>query len=91
MATQVSPIVNRRITFPQDSRPIVQLLLLHSMILGVVFGIRMYTNPPIPSWAPYASGLLLVLLIQIASTSFAGGVETLFSEAEAEARWMVTT
>jgi polyisoprenyl-phosphate glycosyltransferase len=91
----------------------VSCVLLLSMVLGVVFGIRMYTNLAIPGWATYTSGLLLVLLIQIASTSFslvfllintrlnmtfvpardsrifAEGVETLWSQAEAEARWMV--
>jgi hypothetical protein len=40
------------------------------MVLGVVFGIRKSTNLPIPGWATYTSSLLLVLLIQIASTSF---------------------
>jgi polyisoprenyl-phosphate glycosyltransferase len=91
----------------------VSCVTLLSMVLGLVFGIRMYTNLAIPGWATYTSGLLLVLLIQIASTSFslvfllintrlnmtfvpardyrifAEGVETLWSQAEAEARWMV--
>jgi polyisoprenyl-phosphate glycosyltransferase len=91
----------------------VSCVLLLSLVLGVVFGIRMYTNLAIPGWATYTSGLLLVLLIQIASTSFslvfllintrlnmtfvpardyrifAEGVETLWSQTEAEARWMV--
>ena len=91
----------------------VSCVLLLLMVLGVVFGIKLYTNLAIPGWATFTSGLLLVLLIQIASTSFslvfllintrlnmtfvpardyrifAEGVETLWSQAEAEARWMV--
>jgi hypothetical protein len=83
------------------------------MVSGAGFDIRTSTNLPIPDWATYTPGLLLVLLIQIASTSFSlvfllintrlnmtfvvarayrifgEGVETLWSQAEAEARWMV--
>ena len=44
--------------------------LLLAMVLGAVFGIRLYTNLAIPGWATYTSGLLLVLMIQVASISF---------------------
>ena len=91
----------------------VSCVLLLCSVLGVVFGIKFYTNLAIPGWATFTSGLLLVLLIQIASTSFslvfllintrlnmtfvpardyrifAESVETIWSQAEAEARWMV--
>jgi hypothetical protein len=91
----------------------VSCVLLLSMVLGVVCGIKMYTNLAIPGWATFTSGLLLVLLIQIASTSFslvfllintrlnmtfipardyrifAESDETLWSQAEGEAKWMV--
>ena len=88
----------------------VSCVLLLLMVLGVVFGIKMYTNLAIPGWATFTSGLLLwSCLIQIASDRFslvfllintrlnmtfvpardyrifAGGVETLWSQAEAEA------
>jgi glycosyltransferase involved in cell wall biosynthesis len=77
----------------------VSCVLLLSMVLGVVFGIRMFTNFAIPGWATYTSGLLLVLLINTRSNMtfvpardyriFAEGVETLWSQAETKARWMV--
>jgi glycosyltransferase involved in cell wall biosynthesis len=77
----------------------VSCVLLLSMVLGVVFGIRMFTNLAIPGWATYTSGLLLVLLINTRSNMtfvpardyriFAEGVETLWSQAETKARWMV--
>jgi glycosyltransferase involved in cell wall biosynthesis len=40
------------------------------IIMAIVFGIRLYTNLAIPGWATYTSGLLLVLVIQIASIAF---------------------
>jgi hypothetical protein len=48
----------------------VSFVLLLVAVLAVVFGIRIYTNLAIPGWATYTSGLLLVLMIQIASISF---------------------
>jgi glycosyltransferase involved in cell wall biosynthesis len=45
-------------------------VFLLSMVLAVVFGIRIYTKLAIPGWATYTSGLLLVLVIQIASIAF---------------------
>jgi hypothetical protein len=48
----------------------VSSMLLLTMVLGLVFGIRILTNLAVPGWATYTSGLLLVLMIQIASISF---------------------
>jgi hypothetical protein len=39
-------------------------------VLGVVFGVKFFTNLAIPGWATSTSGLLLILMIQIASVSF---------------------
>ena len=41
-----------------------------SLVIAIVFGIRLYTKLAIPGWATYTSGLLLVLVIQIASIAF---------------------
>jgi glycosyltransferase involved in cell wall biosynthesis len=48
----------------------VSCVLLLTLVLATVFGIRLYTNLAIPGWATYTSGLLLVLMIQVASISF---------------------
>jgi hypothetical protein len=48
----------------------VSSVLLLAVVLAVVFGIRILTNLAVPGWATYTSGLLLVLMIQIASISF---------------------
>lgn len=48
----------------------VSCVLLLTVVLAVVFGIRFYTKLAIPGWATYTSGLLLVLVIQIASIAF---------------------
>jgi polyisoprenyl-phosphate glycosyltransferase len=48
----------------------VSCVLLLALVLAAVFGIRIYTNLAVPGWATYTSGLLLVLMIQIASVSF---------------------
>jgi hypothetical protein len=48
----------------------VSSVLLLALVLAAVFGIRLETNLAIPGWATYTSGLLLVLMIQIASISF---------------------
>jgi polyisoprenyl-phosphate glycosyltransferase len=48
----------------------VSCVLMLAMVLGAVFGIKFYTNLAIPGWATYTSGLLLVLMIQIATVSF---------------------
>ena len=45
---------------------VVSVLLL-AVVLAVVFCIRIYTNLAIPGWATFTSGLLLVLVIQVAS------------------------
>ena len=48
----------------------VSCVLLLSAVIAIVFGVRFYTNLAIPGWATYTSGLLLVLMIQIASIAF---------------------
>jgi polyisoprenyl-phosphate glycosyltransferase len=48
----------------------VSCVLLLSAVIAIVFGVKFYTNLAIPGWATYTSGLLLVLMIQIASIAF---------------------
>lgn len=48
----------------------VSCVLALAAVLAIVFGVKFYTNLAIPGWATFTSGLLLVLVIQVASIAF---------------------